>query len=176
MKSKVIPAALALVALSGCSPMSPNHFGDSPNPLILEDYFTGHTKAWGLFEDRFGTVRRQFVVDIDGTWSNQTLTLDEHFIYSDGERQQRIWTIHKISPGHYQGTAGDVVGVAEGVSAGNALNWAYHLNLKVGDTTTEVAFDDWMFLEPGETILNHAHVSKWGVEIGSVILAFRKQP
>lgn len=156
--------------------MTPSDFAASPTPLVLEDYFSGHTKAWGLFEDRFGTVRRQFTVDMDGTWQGQTLTLDEHFVYTDGERQERVWTIHKIAPGHYQGTAADVVGVAEGTAAGNAFHWAYHLNLKTGNDTTEVAFDDWMFLEPGQTILNHASVSKFGVDVGSVFLSFRKQP
>ena len=43
--------------------------------LILEQYFLGKTFASGIFEDRFGNVRRQFTVDIDGTWDGKTLTL-----------------------------------------------------------------------------------------------------
>ena len=27
-------------------------------PFVLEEYFHGKTRAWGLFEDRFGTVQR----------------------------------------------------------------------------------------------------------------------
>ena len=33
---------------------------------MLEEYFLGQTSAYGLFEDRFGKVRRQFKVDITG--------------------------------------------------------------------------------------------------------------
>jgi len=158
--------------LSGCTAMKPADFTTGEPRLVLEDYFNGHTKAWGLFEDRFGRVKRQFTVDITGVWNGETLTLDEHFLYNDGETDQRVWTIRKTGAHNYSGTAADVVGTAVGESAGNALNWRYVLDLKVGDGTLRVAFDDWMFLQPGNVMINRAHVSKWGVEIGSVTLFF----
>ena len=74
----------------------------------------------------------------------------------------------------YTGTAGDVIGVAQGRAFGNALNWSYRMNLKVGDGTWKVAFDDWMFLQPQGVLLNRAVVSKWGIELGQVQLAFSK--
>ncbi len=161
-----------LFLLGGCASMKPADFAKGEPRLTLEEYFTGHTKAWGLFEDRFGKVKRQFTVDIDGTWSGEVLTLNEHFLYNDGETEQRVWTIKKIGPDRYEGTAADVVGIAQGQSAGNALNWNYTLNLKVGDGTMRVDFDDWMFLQPGGVMINRAHVSKWGIEVGSVTLFF----
>lgn len=166
-------ALIALtLCLAGCSAMKPDDFAKGEPPLTLEQYFTGHTKAWGLFEDRFGTVKRQFTVDIDGDWNGDTLTLNEHFVYNDGEKEERVWTIRKLGPDRYEGRAGDVIGTALGQSAGNALNWRYTLNLKVGDGHTHVDFDDWMFLQPGGVMINRAHVSKWGVEVGSVTLFF----
>jgi hypothetical protein len=102
------------------------------------------------------------------------LILDERFIYSDGEREQRVWTIDKQDDNNYSGTAGGVVGVAQGKSFGNALNWAYDFNLKVGDSTFQVHFNDWMFLQPDGMMLNKAEVSKWGVHLGTVTLAFRQ--
>ena len=51
----------------------------------LFEYFSGQSRAWGLFEDRFGKVRRQFSVDIEGRVSGDTLTLEEDFVYDDGE-------------------------------------------------------------------------------------------
>jgi len=161
-----------ILLLSGCTAMKPADFTTGEPRLVLEDYFNGHTKAWGLFEDRFGRVKRQFTVDITGVWNGETLTLDEHFLYNDGETDQRVWTIRKTGAHNYSGTAADVVGTAVGESAGNALNWRYVLDLKVGDGTLRVAFDDWMFLQPGNVMINRAHVSKWGVEIGSVTLFF----
>lgn len=154
--------------------MKPADFAAATPTLVLEEYFAGHTKAWGLFEDRFGKVRRQFTVDITGTVNGDVLTLDERFVFNDGETEQRIWTIRRRGDGRYEGTAGDVIGTADGVAAGNALNWAYSMNLKVGDGTLRVAFDDWMFLQPGGVMINRARVSKWGIDIGEVTLFFAK--
>ena len=168
--------ALSLGAVSACgTAMKPEDFASSQPRLEIERFFNGKVKAWGIFEDRFGKVRRQFTVDIQGTWDGRQLVLDERFLYSDGERQQRIWTIDKSGEHNYTGTAGDVIGVAQGKSYGNALNWTYDMNLKVGDDTWKVRFDDWMFLQPGGVLLNRAVVRRWGIVIGSVTLAFARE-
>lgn len=166
----------AFFLLAGCSTMKPSDFADARPKLLLEEYFAGRTQAWGLFQDRFGTVTRQFTVEITGTWNGEQLVLDEQFLYNDGETDRRVWTIQKQADGRYEGRAADVVGVAAGLSAGNALNWAYIMDLKVGDGTLRVAFDDWMFLQPGGAMINRATVSKWGIDIGEVTLFFMKPP
>jgi hypothetical protein len=165
---------IALVALNGCAKMKPIDFKNSKPSFILENYFTGKTKAWGIFEDRFGNIRRQFSVDITGTWDNRELVLDEQFVYNDGERDQRIWTIEKIDAHTYLGRAKDIIGVAQGKAYGNALNWQYDMDLKVGASTIQVHFNDWMFLQSSEVLLNRAKVSKLGIELGTVTLAFTK--
>ena len=53
------------------------------------------------------------------------------FKYEDGETDQRICV--KNWAGKLRRRAADVVGVATGVAAGNALNWQYEMDLKVGD-------------------------------------------
>lgn len=167
-------ALSAILLLTGCSTMKPADFASAQPALVLEEYFAGQTKAWGLFEDRFGNVRRQFTVDIVGDWNGERLILDESFVYNDGETDKRVWTIRKTAAGRYEGMAGDVVGKAAGISAGNALNWSYTMDLKVGDGTIRVAFDDWMFLQPGGAMINRARVTKWGFDIGEVTLFFVK--
>lgn len=149
--------------------------GDEPE-LVLEDYFEGETQAWGVFHDRFGNLRRQFRVDIEGSWDPeaQTLVLDEDFIYADGETDRRVWTIEKVAENRYEGTAGDVIGVAEGRVAGNALNWTYQMDLDVGESTWRVTFDDWMYLQPGGALVNRAEVSRWGFNIGTVTIFFTR--
>jgi len=151
---------LAIVFLiPGCSSMKPQDFADSEPRFVIEDYFAGRTRAWGLFEDRFGDVRRQFVVDIEGRWGGRELVLDEHFSYADGEQDRRVWRIVKKDDHTYEGRADDVIGMAAGVAHGNAFNWRYDLDLKVGDNTWRVRFDDWMFLQPDGVLLNRARVS-----------------
>ena len=154
--------------------MNPRDFSDSSQTLDLFDYFEGETVAWGLFEDRFGKVRRQFRVEITGTVDGDTLVLDEAFVYADGERQQRTWTIRRTGDTTYSGQAADVVGEASGVTGGNALHWTYTMKLKIGERHLKVAFDDWMFLLDDKVMINRAKVSKYGFIIGEVTLFFQK--
>ena len=163
-----------LVILAGCTEMKPTDFSGKTPRLVIEEYFAGRTVASGIFEDRFGQVRRQFTVEIDGNWNGEELILDERFLYDDGERERRIWRIRKNGPNAYEGRAGDVIGVATGEAQGNALNWQYEMDLKVGDGSWRVRFDDWMFLQSSGLLLNRARVSKFGLEIGTVMLAFMK--
>lgn len=165
-------AALATAMLNGCSAMKVEDFAGTTPELRIERYFAGRTHAWGVFEDRFGTLRRSFTVTIDGSWDGRELTLDEHFFYSDGETDRRVWHIVKTANGLYEGRADDVYGTAVGRSAGNALNWKYELAMKVGDDRWRVRFDDWMWLQPGEALVNRANVYRWGVWIGTVSLFF----
>ncbi|WP_240776354.1 DUF3833 domain-containing protein [Nitrincola alkalilacustris] len=154
--------------------MNLEQFENREPKLVLEEYFDGKLYAWGIFEDRFGNLRREFQVEIEGKWDGTQLVLDERFLYSDGERDQRIWTITPTGDGLYEGRADDIVGVAAGEVRGNALNWRYHMDLKVGDGSWRVKFNDWMYLQPGGVMINRATVSKWGFEIGQVTLFFAR--
>ncbi len=140
------------------------------------EYFQGKTRGWGMFQDRSGTLKRQFVVDINGVIENNELVMTEDFVWNDGEKSQRIWRIQRTQSGQYSGRAADVVGQAQGKSAGNALNWQYTLNLPVDGKTWQVNFDDWMFLQPDNVLLNRATMSKLGIRLGEVTIAFSKQP
>lgn len=165
---------VAIVLTSGCGTMKPDDFADYKPKLDLYEYFSGEIRAWGLFQDRFGRVRRQFQVDIEGRIEDGELVLEEDFVYADGERDRRVWHIQRDGPQGYVGRAADVVGQAQGQAAGNALNWRYDMDLKVGEGTWRVSFDDWMFLQPDGVLMNRAKVKKFGLEIGSVSLFFMK--
>ena len=54
--------------------------------LILEEFFAGNSVAFGIFEDRFGNLRRQFRVNLSGKLDGKRLVLEEEFLYDDGER------------------------------------------------------------------------------------------
>ncbi len=154
--------------------MDAKQFEEGEPRFVLEDYFQGTTHATGIFVDRFGNLRRQFVVKIEGSWDGKHLTLDEDFSYSDGEKQRRIWRITKIDEHTYEGRADDVVGVATGKTYGNVLNWEYDLNLEVGESIYKMRFNDWMFLQADGVLLNKADVSKWGISIGTVFISFSR--
>jgi hypothetical protein len=141
--------------------------------LVLEEYFKGQTTAWGVFQERNGTLIRQFKVDITGTWDGNVLTLDERFDYADGAKEQRIWKIRKTGANTYEGTAGDVRGVARGLVQGNQLSWTYDVDLKIGERTVLVTFDDRMWLQPDGVLINRAKVKKFGIVFGEATIVFQ---
>ena len=171
---KVFKLLIFIFITSCSSTMQIDKFKNAKPEFLLEDYFSGKVKAWGLFHDRFGNLKRTFEVDINGTLNGDLLVLDERFLYDDGEKDQRIWKIKLLGEKKYSGTADDVVGEALGKASGNALNWTYKLNLKIKDSTIMVDFDDWMFLQDNKILMNRAEVKKWGVTLGVVTITFLK--
>lgn len=143
--------------------------------LVLENYLNGTLDAYGLFQDRFGLVKKRFHAVIQASWKDGVGTLDEDFAWSDGTRSKRVWTIRKLSDQSYQGTAADVIGEAQGEASGNALRWTYKLALEVDGKTYHVDFDDWMFLMNDQIMLNRSAMKKWGIHLGEVLLTFVKR-
>lgn len=169
-------AALVVAAtLAGCASVEPQAYSAEKPVLDLQTYFNGTLVGHGMFQSRSGKVERRFVVTIDAKWEGNVGTLDERFEWSDGEKQRRVWTITRTGAGTYTGTADDVVGVAQGRAAGNALQWTYILALPVSGRTWHVNFDDWMFLIDDKVMLNTAVMSKWGIRLGQVTLSFTRK-
>ena len=170
-------AALTSAALvAGCaSAPTPADYAAEKPALDLRRYFNGELVAHGIFSDRAGKVVRRFVVQMTGTWNGGAGVLDERFTYSDGSTERRVWRLQDEGGGRWSGRADDVVGVAEGRVAGNALNWRYTLSLPVDGKTYEVQFDDWMYLMDERVMLNKAVMSKFGIYLGEVTLSFSKK-
>ena len=197
-------AAAAALALTGCAgPQVTDYASDQP-VLDLRQYFNGTLDAYGVFTDRSGKVVKRFTVVMRCSWNGDEGVLDEDFVYSDGTTQKRIWRLKHLGNGRYEGRADDVVGVAQGQTAGNAFRWGYTLALPVGGdpsaagppqgasapsggsepraagsvgaTIVEVQFDDWMYLMDERVMLNKAAMSKFGIHLGEVTLSFVKRP
>lgn len=114
------------------------------------------------------------MVRLQGAEENGVFKLKEYFTFDDGEKDFREWHLKRESDEKYSGTAADVIGAAVGVRSGNALHWSYRLNLKTSNGPTEVSFDDWMFLLDEAHLFNRASISKYGLQVGEVILFFEK--
>ena len=142
--------------------------------LNLEEFFLGTTTAHAQFQDRFGKVSRRFIVEIQGTWDGEVLTLSEDFIYEDDSTEQRVWTLKKASANKWVGTATGVEGMAYGEERGDTFNWKYSFNLPTESGTVLVTFDDWMWLMDEKHLLNRAYMSKYGLRVGEVIIIFEK--
>ena len=134
--------------------------------------FQGKTEAWGMVQDYSGKQLRRFHVEIRGRRGGDTLTLNEHFVYDDGEKQQRVWHIRRTGNGRYEGTAGDIEGVARGQAAGNAFNWRYSMNVTADGKTWLLHFDDWLYLRDDTHLFNKTAMKKFGITVATVTLIF----
>lgn len=148
----------------------------SKRQLNLEEYFDGRTYAYGQFQDRFGKVRQRFVVEINGEWEGNILTLAEDFTYDDGRQETRTWKLVKTGDETWEGTAEDVQGIAFGEERGDTFNWKYTIDLPGAENgKTRVSFDDWMWLLPDGRLLNKAYMSRFGITLGEVTIFFEKR-
>ena len=164
-----------ILSIASCTSVDVTRYADQQPALDLQRFFSQPVKAWGMFQKRGGEVTKRFEVNIVSRREGNNLILDERFLYSDGTRQRRVWTLTPEGQGRWSGRAADVVGVAEGQVAGNTLHWRYRLNLPVDDSTYEMSMDDWMYLMDEDTLINRTSMSKFGVEVGQVTLFFRRQ-
>ena len=172
----LIVMAFSAMGLSSCSTNSINTLPDTEPELKIEEYFLGKSKAYGILFDRSGVPTRNFLVDLEGTWDEkaQLLTLDEYFEFDDGEKSFRQWKITKLADNKYSGEADDVVGTAYGESKGNALNWKYVLEVPYKGSTIALTLDDWMYLSEDNVLINRAKMSKFGFNVGEILISFKK--
>ena len=161
--------------LAACSGPRPEQYASAQPRLDIQTYFNGTLDAHGMFQDRSGEVIKRFVVVMRCSWQGDSGTLDEDFTFADGSKQKRVWTLTKTGAGTFTATAPDVIGIAHGVAAGNALRWQYVLAQPVGDKVYNVDMEDWMFLIDDKVMLNRTAMSKFGVNLGSVTLSFSKR-
>lgn len=173
---KTLSILTILLTLNGCSGGNNMDYYKNTTPKAdIKTYFTGPIKAWGIVQDWRGRVTRRFDVEMVGSWEGDIGTLDEKFEYYDGETQERVWTITKLSDHQYEGTAGDIIGKASGELSGNAVNWDYVMDLPVGDTTYKVRFDDWMWQMNDGVLINRSYIKKFGITVAELTIFMQKQ-
>ena len=165
---------ILLVQLTNCSDMKPEDYINTEPKIKIEEYFLGGVKAWGIFQDRSGKVKRQFTAEMNGSFDNEILILDEDFSWNDGEKQKRKWKIKKVGDNKYEGTAPDVIGIAKGVSYGSAFKFEYNLLIPYKDKKIKVRFDDWIFKQDNKVAINRAIASKFGFKVGELTVFFVK--
>ena len=145
------------------------------HPPNFTQFLAGRTHAYGVFQDRFGRVRRSFKVVTTGRWDGSVFVLDETFDYSDGAHESRQWRIAKGAGNHFSATCTDCVGVAHGVADTRGWRMRYGFRLRLKTRTVVVRFDDRMICVGRHLAINRARVSKWGVTLGEVLIVFERQ-
>lgn len=167
--------ALTLLALlSACGSAGIKDVIIRSPALVPEEFFAGNLAASGVIKNRSGQVTRSFTAAIKAYWIDGTGTLEEEFLFNDGERQRRVWTLRPQPDGTYHGTAGDVRGTAIIEVAGNQMNLNYVLQVPYKGRTVDIRIDDRMYLTADGILLNESRMSKFGFTVGYILLAITR--
>ncbi len=174
---KKLCATLASVAFlfTGCSSITAEDYAANTPKLDIRQYLNGPLEAWGMIYDYSGKVDSQFHVTMNGSWVGNKGTLEEHFVFSDGRKDERVWTIEFTDEHNFKATAHDVVGNAEGSQYGNVVNMRYVLDAKrASGSTITLSMDDWLYLMDDKTLINRTKMRKFGLTVGELVITFRK--
>jgi hypothetical protein len=171
--SKLFPIILCAL-LAGCGSVPIEDYADNQPGLVPETFFDGQLSAHGVVKNRSGKVVRYFNADIKAYWKDGIGTLEEDFLFDDGEKDRRVWTLTPSGNGRYIGTAGDVVGDGEVQFAGNSMFLDYVLRIPYNDGTLDIRIDDRMYLVDPNTLINESRMTKFGFEVGEILLVIQK--
>ncbi len=85
-------ALLLVLGLTSCGNVNVERYADQQPRLDLER-FSAIPSRPGDLSKALGEVIKRFEVDISSRHEGENLILDERFLYSDGSRQRRVWTL-----------------------------------------------------------------------------------
>ena len=165
-----------VLGLTACSQVQVTDYQDMQPAFKVEQFFQGHLTAHGVVKNRGGKVIRTFDATIAATWRDGVGTLDEDFVFNDGEQQKRIWTLTPRPDGTYIGTAGDVTGEGLLQQSGNSVFLDYVLQVPYNDSVIEVRVDDRMYLLTPDLLINESKLKKFGLVVGELLLVIARQP
>jgi hypothetical protein len=159
--------------LSSCSATSIDDYAQNSPTLDLHSFFNGSLTAHGVLKDRSGKVSRYFNATINAYWKNGIGTLEERFVFDDGEVQLRTWTLTPNGDS-YSATAGDVIGTGTSQVKGNAMQLNYVLGITYKGSPLQLHVEDWMWQVDNKILLNESTLRKWGFKVGSIQLVIIK--
>lgn len=136
----------------------------------LASFLEGESRAYGVFEDRFGKLRRRFEAAMSGVWRGEALELTEAFIFDDGERQTRVWHLRRGEAGTFSAASDGIAAPGRGRHSDIRCELSYRMRL--GKLSFD--FKDVFYPVSGDMLLNRARVSKFGITVGYVTAVFRR--
>jgi hypothetical protein len=165
-----------VLLLVGCGSADLQDHKISAPEFRPESFFTGFLTAQGVVRDRQGGAIRQFNADISACWVDGVGTLDEDFVFDDGEVQKRVWTLTPGVDQTFIATAGDVVGEGVGRWNGSAFVLDYTLRIQLEDSAIDVRVDDRMYRVSEHVVVNQSQMTKFGVRVGEILLTIIRHP
>ncbi|MFK8043266.1 DUF3833 domain-containing protein [Congregibacter sp.] len=160
--------------LTACGSISVDDYAGAAPEFKPQSFFDGPLIARGVLKNRSGLVIRRFSADIKAHWTDGVGTLEEDFVFDDGEESRRVWTLTPSEDGGFVATAGDVVGEGRASVAGNAMFLDYVLRVPYGDGSIDLSIDDRMYLLTPEVLINESQMRKLGFRVGEIVLTIER--
>ena len=163
------------ILLTGCTGMKIEDFNNTSPEFIPQEYFNGKLRAYGLVKDRSGKITRTFKGTMIGSWDKDGVgTLDEYFVYNDGEEMKRVWTLRPTADKKFIVTANDIIGESPMIANGNTVMLDYIMRIPYNDSTLDIAVQDWLHLQEDGVIINHSKMIKFGFVVGELVITIIK--
>lgn len=169
-------AMLLVIFLSACTRVSVEEYESKAPVFSAESFFSGSLTAHGIVKNYRGFASRSFVAEITACWQDGVGTLDERFVFDDGENQTRVWRLSRSGDGSYTATAGDVRGKGRAMMSGNSMFLDYVLTIELDDGSIDVAVDDRMYLVSENVLINESSLTKFGLPVGGILLTIIRHP
>ncbi|MEM8941115.1 MAG: DUF3833 domain-containing protein [Pseudomonadota bacterium] len=166
---------LFMLLMSACSSIEVTDYVGASPEFIPNQFFSGDLTASGVVKNRSGKVIRRFTADIVAYWKNGVGTLEEDFVFDDGEVSRRVWTLTPDGAGSYAATAGDVVGTGNARVSGNAMFLDYVLRVPYKDGSIDLKIDDRMYLVTPSLLINESEMRKFGFRVGEIVLTIERR-
>lgn len=143
--------------------------------IDLQSFFNGTVKGHGSFFNWRGRQTRGFTLTMIGDFDkNGKGPLKEHFIFDDGSKLDREWTVQFNEDKTYSATASDIVDKGTGDQIGNAAHTNYVITIPYNNRSVNITMDDWCYQIDNKTILNRAVMKKFGIKVGEMIITLTK--
>lgn len=167
---------ITTILLTGCASMKIEDFNNTKPEFIPQEYFNGKLRAYGIVKDRSGKIIRSFKGEMIGSWDkNGVGTLDEFFVYDDGEEMKRVWTLKPIENKKFIATANDIVGESSMIANGNTVMIDYVMRTPYKSSTIDLSVQDWLHLQDEKVIINHSKMKKFGFVVGELVITIIKE-
>ena len=174
--SKTLLALTAATVLTGSGSAWAQSAKAAVPSVPLEQLLVGRFNGTGEFVDKRGGKNRGIDLDIRGSYDAKAgaLTLVEDTLFSDGEKQHKVWVFTRKTEQRWTGTRSDVIGEADITIDGSAIRMVYKAHVPKEGKVWDLKFDERYTIASPDLIQFRADVSYLFFTVGEATLTIRR--
>ncbi len=144
---------------------------DAFDPLT---FFAGTVIAHGIFEDRFGRIKRRFSLVLTGSPIADGLAVNEQLTFDEGTVETRSWQLTRAGTEQFVMHGEDIVVAATGTITGSSTLMRYVYRLRVNGRIILVTMRDRMHRINRDRVVNRVTMRKFGIRLGEISSTFER--